>query len=1147
MNRATAEKLIKATFEKPFEEERYRYFVRELLNHLDESKALKQAEPYIDDAFKPHVRFLKRLGTYTDPAGEEIDILIVYLQKDTTLDRARTKQRDFVAHHLKKRDKEAALVAYASPDLQDWRFSFVRLEYQLQVDDATGKVRLDEALTPSRRYSFLVGANEPNHTAQQQLVSILADDAHDPSLDTLEEAFDIEVVTKQFFEDYKDRYLELVEAIDQLVANQPKVGAIFSEDKLTTPNFAKRLMGQIVFLYFLQKKGWLGVRDSQPGPKDFLRQLYGKPWKNYNNFFNEILEPLFYVGLAVEHPNSNFELLDCQIPFLNGGLFEPPQGYDWQNDLLPLPNAIFGRIFDTFDLYNFTVREDEPLEKEVAVDPEMLGKVFERLLEVQDRKSKGAFYTPREIVHYMCQESLINYLDTALNLRPDPLTKKDPVQDHMFAAPKQQQTAMTALKYDPIVPKVDLEFLVRMGEFAAEYEQAKQAGTKSYHDYISDTVREHAAEIDQVLADVKICDPAIGSGAFPVGMMHEIVRARQTLSTYLEEDVKKRTAYTFKRHAIQHSLYGVDIDPGAVDIAKLRLWLSLVVDEEDFTQVKPLPNLDYKIVVGNSLLSKDADVFTYQQFEELEILKRSFLSKNDNNEKAKLKTQIDKSIQKLLPNGQFSTSVFFSEILISGNGFDILVANPPYGIVFDPVLKDLLESRFPRFKRNNDIYVAFFEYGLGILLKNQGQLVYISPNTYLNGDYFKKLRAFLTGVAEINEIRDYKEVPVFDDPTVFVCIISLTKNSSIKYPYKVIYYKAKESITNFESSSFVVKTASDAPFKEENPILGRLSLGKYTVLEEIFHIKDVGFNYWTKGRGKSRAGKSIGKRILYSGSQKHSKDIPFIKGKNISRWSITEPNNYLKHDYPTYLDLEVDYFRFSENFLKINPKIVYRQTANTIIAAIDYSSYYTDKTVHLIVPKRNWGKYSPEIMLGLLNSSLFAYFYSYISQETKGRVFPQVKTTYTKKLPIPLKPNLEVLEKIQEMVLEISKYTLSTDQSKIIGSENRLNQFVYELYNLTPEEIALVENSVGNPTLPLKKAEKLKPSAKPKKQPKAPPKPKPAKLKTTKTFTPTDYGWYRCGSCGHLVPGFIKQDHIDKEHIGQDVTWTKSDQSIRKS
>ncbi len=188
-------------------------------------------------------------------------------------------------------------------------------------------------------------------------------------------------------------------------------------------------MGQIVFLYFLQKKGWFGVeRDKEwgSGSKHFLRELFEKKHGNYKNFFNDILEPLFYEALRLERPGDYYSRFNCRIPFLNGGLFDPLGDYDWWNTDILLPNDLFSNnrktkegdigdgILDIFDRYNFTVKEDEPLEKEVAVDPEMLGKVFENLLEVKDRKSKGTYYTPREIVHYMCQESLVNYLATEL-------------------------------------------------------------------------------------------------------------------------------------------------------------------------------------------------------------------------------------------------------------------------------------------------------------------------------------------------------------------------------------------------------------------------------------------------------------------------------------------------------------------------------------------------------------------------------------------------------------------------------------------------------------------------------------------------------------------------------------------------------------
>ena len=150
-----------------------------------------------------------------------------------------------------------------------------------------------------------------------------------------------------------------------------------------------------------------------------MKRLFNKEYGCYNNFFNDILEYLFYDALARKRDQDihKFNSFEFKIPFLNGGLFEPLDGYDWVNTNIYIENAIFEDIFKTFDEFNFTVKEDEPLEKEVAVDPEMLGKVFENLLEIKDRKSKGSYYTPREIVHYMCQQSLINYLDTNTNIK----------------------------------------------------------------------------------------------------------------------------------------------------------------------------------------------------------------------------------------------------------------------------------------------------------------------------------------------------------------------------------------------------------------------------------------------------------------------------------------------------------------------------------------------------------------------------------------------------------------------------------------------------------------------------------------------------------------------------------------------------------
>jgi hypothetical protein len=625
-----------------------------LVNDLDESKAFQVQGNYIKDAYKHQVRQYKRIGQYVDPDGNTIDVLVVRLQQSTSLDRARTMQRNFIAQYLQDRNqKEAALVAYTTDGSPDWRFSLVRLDYRLE-QQADGSYKPKKEVTAARRSSFLVGQTEPNHTAQQQLLPLLLNDRQNPTLDELEAAFNIESVTQEFFEQYKNLFLQVRDEVETLLQTDPVIATEFTQKQIDPANFAKKLLGQIVFLYFLQKKGWLGVEPGQPwgsGAKDFLRRLFRRENVQYDNFFNDVLEPLFYQALAIDRGSEAlYELPGCQqpckIPFLNGGLFEPIGGYDWQTTNILIANATIQNILDTFDLYNFTVREDEPLDKEVAVDPEMLGKVFENLLEVKDRKSKGAFYTPREIVHYMCQESLINYLDTTIHQ----------------------------------VPRGDLERLIRQGERAIENDAVvvqKGSETATYQFQVPELVRTYAAEIDQALADIKICDPAIGSGAFPVGMMQEIVKVRGVLTTYLPDE--GRSAYAFKRHAIQSSIYGVDIDPGAVDIAKLRLWLSLVVDEEDYESIKPLPNLDYKIVCGNSLLSVEKNLLNYQVFAELEQRKQEYFEETNPDRKAALRTTIQGLIQTITNQSEiFDFEVYFSEVFQKQGGFDVVIGNPPY-------------------------------------------------------------------------------------------------------------------------------------------------------------------------------------------------------------------------------------------------------------------------------------------------------------------------------------------------------------------------------------------------------------------------------------------------------------------------------------
>ncbi|MBK9398587.1 MAG: hypothetical protein IPN55_15660 [Saprospiraceae bacterium] len=386
---------------------------------------------------------------------------------------------------------------------------------------------------------------------------------------------------------------------------------------------------------------------------------------------------MFYEALAKERDNVNsyYKRFDCRIPFLNGGLFEAD--YNWQDANITIPENLFRNeeknksgdvgtgIMDVFDRYNFTIKEDEPLDKEVAVDPEMLGKVFENMLDITERKSKGAFYTPREIVHYMCQESLIHYLDNALNSGTSSYQELGSDQTKLFSGStnKNGNLKIELEHTDNIrVLKKDIETFIREGHFAVENDErvANKGETKTYQYQLPESIRKNANLIDKNLSSIKICDPAIGSGAFPVGLLHELVNAMLVLKPhlgydYLTEKLKgfgfthresisdSRYIYRLKRHVIQESIYGVDIDSSAIDIARLRLWLSLVVDEDDLDPIETLPNLDYKIVAGNSLINFPEN-WKSSASDKIEDLKLKFFNETDLGTKKELKSKIDLAI-----------------------------------------------------------------------------------------------------------------------------------------------------------------------------------------------------------------------------------------------------------------------------------------------------------------------------------------------------------------------------------------------------------------------------------------------------------------------------------------------------------------------
>jgi hypothetical protein len=1191
MDKQQARDLIKKTFEQPFDKMRFTTFVQELLNHIEHAP-FNYHGSYIPDAYRQYISSLERIGKFND--GENrIDILIIKLQKETSLASARTMQRNFVAGYLQGKygssnEKEAALVAYVAPDEADWRFSLVKMDYKFE-QASTGKMKVEEELTPARRWSFLVGENEKSHTAQSRLVNILTNDEHNPTLTELEEAFNIESVTKEFFLKYRDLFIRTKEALDKEVQNNSNIKADFKSKGINTVDFAKKLLGQIVFLYFLQKKGWFGVgRDAAwgTGSKQFLRELFEKKHSGYNNFFNDILEPLFYEALRIGEERKQddyyYSRFNCKIPFLNGGLFDPIGNYDWVHTDMLIPDGLFSNftktkeedtgdgILDIFDRYNFTIREDEPLEKEVAIDPELLGRAYEKFNAIRPdnfeeyqkvlksgkkgneskfNKQYGVYYTPREIVHYMCQQSLINYLYTELNSDKISYEKLgDPNLEIFGNKGKKGQLDITIEHREkPLISKDDIEKFVHIGEQVSENEaialikeQRVNTGIQKSTEkklQLPESIRKNAELIDQKLADITVCDPAVGSGAFPVGMMSEIVKARNVLTTFIhppespldKEGTKEgsRTPYDFKHQCIEHSLYGVDIDPGAVEIAKLRLWLSLVVDEEDIKNIKPLPNLDYKIVCGNSLLGVQRTLDNWKDFAGLEKLKPLYFNETNPTKKQEYKRQIDQLISQIT-NGhkEFDFEVYFSEVFHDEKkGFNVVIANPPYigekehKEIFRKVKQGLL-SKF--YLGKMDYFYFFFHLSLNIA-KNNSSIAFITTNYYSTAMGAKKLRQDFKERAIIKNLMNFNELKIFEsalgqhnmitilekaqneNAVAQTCITQRQGMANLQTLQQILsgrdtethYYKVSQKDL-YDGDECYLRFAGNSTTLV-NPI--QIILGKVkNQSKDLISLCNVNCGIQTGCDEIKIGGTKQGVFILSDeeikafNNEERKLIKPFFNTSDIYKYFVNLKNyswviyadrnidtiskyiNLYKHfnkkEYRKVLDNirevkngRIKYFQLqwprNEEIFK-SEKIVCSQRSNLNVFGYSNGEWYGGSGIFFITKKDKsiFVKY----ILALINSKLY-YIWLYYRGKRKGETLELIAKPLSE---IPIKKITESDQKpfinIVDKILAITKsyeYLQNHDmRSKVQEYERQIDQMVYKLYDLTEDEIKVVEGNI---------------------------------------------------------------------------------------
>lgn len=884
--------------EEKFDINNFYEFIKDLLNLENSNIVNGQKQKATSEQYKNYIDTTQLYAKYEDNKRRTIGVLVIKLQDNKLPANARTLQRNYIAHLLDAYSLDASLSAIYSETDDTWRLSFVKQE----LDFGDGKLKAK--FTHAKRYSYLFGKDEPNHTAKEQLLELLENNNKQYSIEEIEEKFSVEKVTKDFFENYKENYLKLKETLE---ANEEFISEANRCD-FTSEEFTKKLMGQIVFIYFLQKKGWLGVRlvpqllsmeeynniytksdiiqkkildkyyitfngnkkikkellekynDNKQeieslsdiftntsfdnkwgsGQKRFIRAIFDNCINRKKNFFDDYLEPFFYDGLNHKRKNQYFSLFNCKIPFLNGGLFEPLDNYQWEIARFNIDNEIFSNkeetgILDFFDRYNFTMNEEEPLEKDVAVDPEMLGKIFENLLDVKDRKSKGAFYTPREIVHFMCQESIANFLVNKVGVKYEEIKE--------------------FIQYGEMIRDIDLK-----------------DATKESH-IIGDSIFNNIIQIDKALENIKIADPSVGSGAFPLGILNEIVKIRDILTSYMliynrlglfgkkytEEQItnNKRSIYNIKWNTIKNSIYAVDIENSAVDITKLRLWLSIVVDQTD--DPEPLPNLNCKIMQGNSLIdeyngiklidekfieelkdrdnvklndggrikskNKYIDVSANQiqfgdgqkkaQIDDLINLKQELYGENEPSRKKLLLEKIEIARNELLRlnfagtnkekelleidkshnKPYFAWMLEFIEVFISNNGFDIVIGNPPYvgesgnKDIFRPIANTEFGRRF--YMGKMDLFYFFFHKGIDIS-NNMGEIALITTNYYTTSDGGKKLRKDLKERTYIRKFINFNEIKVFDSARgQHNSIMFLTKNKEEKIKCNVVLCNGK--------------------------------------------------------------------------------------------------------------------------------------------------------------------------------------------------------------------------------------------------------------------------------------------------------------------------------------------------------------------
>lgn len=984
------------------------------------------------------------LGTTYDIDGKEIGF---YYTKVKTSDVTRKRvgfhkmMQPYVNYGV-----DAAIAVF--DDGHRWRLSY--------ISDLKGGV------TSAKRFSYVAGDPYGQYNTPSHRLADLGSISSKLRISDIYEAFSVDALSKEFFDEYHFHYDRIVAEL----ARQGKTGAIYHD-------YVKKLMGRIVFLHFLQKKGWLC------GDTNFMLNTFSKSDRQ-NDYLESVLEPLFF-GILNTEPSKREQVFSkngwqqrwvgqwASIPYLNGGLFER----DAVDDLIiVLPKSIFGNLFTFLASYNFTVDENDPDDAEIGVDPEMLGKIFESLLE--DNKSKGAFYTPKEIVRYMCKESLIAHLSSKLPEVADSVVRK----------------------------------FVESHEMQPELEQFRES-------------------LSQILREIKICDPAIGSGAFTMGLLNELWRCREALGA-------TESRVVLKKEIIENNIYGVDIERGAIDIARLRFWLSIVVDSE---KAEPLPNFDYKFMQGNSLIE------SYQGYDlshiagrlrggqsksmqlvlgldsdlsrkNLQRLLRDYFSVADHQKKANMRNAINEEVKTLIRESFGGTTAslaklnaldpsanqdfflwhtWFKDIFDNG-GFDIVIGNPPYiQLQADlGLLADLYSPiGFSSFDRRGDIYELFYEKGNKIL-NNGGVLCYITSNGWMKSQYGDRLRAYLATNTNPLLLVDFNQMRLFENAIVETNIL-LFKKEQNQYQCKAcsfLNHEKQEVLSNLtysvnkESSLCNFSKTGSWTIGEQNEQLIKSKIEQRGVLIANWPITI--YRGITTGCNSGFIIDKETRNMIYAMTDNDEKGMldktifPILQGRNLKKYTYTfndkfmivTPRGYNINKTPSLKKYMLRHYDELSNKsgnnewyeLQASPsdtmlqnmhkeKILWGEISDKAKFTFDEGRYFAEATTFMMTT--NDKNVSLKYLLAVLNSTLSEWYFHKIATTT-GMGTNRWKKYKLEQLPV-VKPTTAQSQQIVEIVDQILIQKKSNPNANTSALEQQIDKLVYDIYGLTKAEIAVIE------------------------------------------------------------------------------------------